>query len=101
MRCPQCGSMTLAATQTHGVASAYCEDCAQWWEWAPRSRHSARSPRQDRGAGRLIARVAAGRPPDGHETVKQGAKGSRPFPWQGRLLRETDALDCEPASAET
>lgn len=60
MRCPQCGTITLATTQTHGVASAYCEDCAQWWEWVPRQPRIGRAGRQGRTGSRWVARVAAG-----------------------------------------
>jgi hypothetical protein len=92
MRCPQCGNITLAATQTRGVATAYCEDCAQWWEWVSRSSPAVRSGRQGRMGGRWIVRVAVERRADGPDR-------SRPLLWRGRLLQESETSSRQPVSA--
>lgn len=94
MRCPQCGGITWATTQTHGVASAYCEDCAQWWEWVPRRQRLGGSDRQGRTDSRWVARVAAG-PPAGARTAGDGADG-RTRLWRGRLLQETETPEPQP-----
>lgn len=85
MRCPQCGGITWATTQTHGVASAYCEDCAQWWEWVPRRQRPGAADRQGRTDSRWVARVAAGDGADGRTRL-----------WRGRLLQETETPEPQP-----
>lgn len=90
MRCPQCGGITLATTQTHGVASAYCEDCAQWWEWVPRQQRIGRPDRQGRTGSRWVVRVAAGSSVDGARAA------GRTLLWRGRLLQETEAPESQP-----
>ena len=95
MRCPQCGGITPATTQTHGVASAYCEDCAQWWEWVPRPQRIGRSDRQGRIGRRWVARVAAGSFVDGARAAGDRSDG-RTLLWRGRLLRETETPEPQP-----
>ncbi len=92
MRCPQCGNITLATMQTRGVATAYCEDCAQWWEWMSRPNPAGRSGRQGRTGGRWVVRVAAERRADGPDR-------SRPLLWRGRLLQEAETASRQPVSA--
>nr|MBI3612543.1 hypothetical protein [Nitrospirota bacterium] len=83
MRCPQCGGITLATTQTRGIATAYCEDCAQWWEWVSRPNRSAMSGREKGAGGRWVVRVAAGPP-----QIAGKSEGGRSLQWRGRLLQE-------------
>ncbi len=99
MRCPQCGGITLATTQTRGLATAYCEDCAQWWEWVTRPNRSARAGRLGRTGSRWVVRVAVGRPPAAGES-----EGGRSLQWRGRLLQEAPGAETaalQPVSSGT
>lgn len=92
MRCPQCGEFLLAATQSREIASAYCEDCEQVWEWSQSAQRPALSGRSGCWAARWTLRRSAPAPDTGR-SAGYGPVMSQDAAWQGRLLRETEAPD--------
>lgn len=91
MRCPQCGEFLLGAAQTREIASAYCEDCEQVWEWSRSPQRPALSGRSGCWASRWTLRRSAPAPSGGQ--AGYGSVMSQEAIWRGRLLRATEAAD--------
>jgi hypothetical protein len=92
MRCPQCGEFLLSAAQSHEIASAYCEDCEQVWEWSRSAQRQQLSGRSGCWAARWTLRRSAPASAAGRQ-AGYGPVMSQEAAWRGRLLRQTEAAE--------
>lgn len=97
MRCPQCGEILWATTQTREIVSAYCEDCEEVWEWnRPQRRTALSGP-----SGCWVARWTPRRPGPAAvagDQLGHGPAMCREAAWRGRLLRELEPAHTQPAT---